>query len=78
MVWVLLAASMAGASASESIESIETRPGITQRFLLVTPAEWRQVTAVVLFPGCAGYLGLAAGRLERMRGNFLLRARARE
>jgi hypothetical protein len=60
--------------AAERIVDIPTRPGVTQRLLVVTPAAPK--AAVVLFAGGHGGLQLAAdGAIGWGRGNFLVRSR---
>ena len=71
---LLLAAGVRGAAAEE-VRTVRSRPGVTQSFLLVRPAE-RPVATVVLFSGGNGLLGLGSGRLKA-GGNFLVRNRAR-
>jgi pimeloyl-ACP methyl ester carboxylesterase len=71
---VLLTARLAG-GAAEEVRAVPSRPGVTQSFLLVRPAE-RPVATVVLFSGSNGLLGLGSGRL-RAGGNFLVRNRTR-
>lgn len=53
---------------------IPTRPGVTQRFLVITPDKSR--AAVILFAGGDGGLTLEAdGRISKLAGNFLVRTR---
>ncbi|UCE83483.1 MAG: alpha/beta hydrolase [Deltaproteobacteria bacterium] len=62
-------------SSSELVE-IETRPGVTQKFILITPVD--PVAAVVLFAAGRGKLGMAGfgGKPTLARSdNFLVRAR---
>jgi predicted alpha/beta-hydrolase family hydrolase len=61
--------------AADDLRSIPSRPGVTQSFLLVRPAE-HPTAAVVLFAGGNGALHLGTGRLG-LGGNFLVRNRAR-
>lgn len=69
---LLLLPSLALAQAVSSVE-IATRPGVTQRFLLLTPE--KPGAAVILFAGGDGYIGIdSAGKLQRS-GNFLVRSR---
>lgn len=52
---------------------LPTRPGITQRILVITPDQPK--AAVILFAGGDGFLGIDGdGRLQR-GGNFLVRSR---
>lgn len=56
------------------IIDIPTRPGVTQRFLIITPDKPR--AAVILFAGGDGGLTLEAdGRIPKLAGNFLVRSR---
>jgi len=58
---------------AQQVIDLPTRPGITQRALVITPANAR--AAVILFTGGDGFLGMdSAGRLQR-GGNFLVRSR---
>jgi dienelactone hydrolase len=53
---------------------IPTRPGVTQRFLIITPEKSR--AAVILFAGGDGGVTLHAdGRIPKLAGNFLVRSR---
>jgi pimeloyl-ACP methyl ester carboxylesterase len=53
---------------------IPTRPGVTQRFLLIAPEKPK--AAVILFAGGDGGLTLEAdGRIPKLAGNFLVRSR---
>jgi pimeloyl-ACP methyl ester carboxylesterase len=61
--------------AADDLRTIPSRPGVTQSFLLVRPAE-RPTAAVVLFAGGNGALHLGTARLG-LAGNFLVRNRAR-
>ena len=58
----------------EALQIVETRPGVTTRFLLVGPD--KPVASVILFAGGHGRLGLdLSGRMAWGRGNFLVRSR---
>lgn len=62
------------AQTAERVVDIPTRPGVTQRMLVLTPPEPK--AAVVLFAGGHGGLQLAAnGSIKWGEGNFLVRAR---
>jgi pimeloyl-ACP methyl ester carboxylesterase len=65
----------AGAGAVESsVRDLQTRPGVTLRFLLLKPE--RPAAGIVLFAGGHGGLGLGAnGALSWGHGNFLVRSR---
>jgi pimeloyl-ACP methyl ester carboxylesterase len=53
---------------------IPTRPGVTQRFIVITPEKPK--AAVILFAGGDGGLTLEAdGRIPKLAGNFLVRSR---
>lgn len=71
---LLVAGAPVGRAAAD-LRTIPSRPGVTQSFLLVRPAE-RPTAAVVLFAGGNGALKLGTGRLG-LGGNFLVRNRAR-
>jgi pimeloyl-ACP methyl ester carboxylesterase len=64
-----------GGGAADDLRTIPSRPGVTQSFLLVRPAEGPLAT-VVLFAGGNGALRLG-GRKLGLAGNFLVRNRAR-
>ncbi|MSO93965.1 MAG: alpha/beta hydrolase [Rhodospirillales bacterium] len=69
-----LARSAAADILSETVVTVDTRPGVTQSFALVKPAN--PVAAAILFPGGGGNLDLANLPKEN-RGNFLVRTRQR-
>ena len=59
---------------TEKAVDVPTRPGVTQRFLLIAPDNPKAV--LILFAGGEGLLQVGAGgNIGRMRGNFLVRAR---
>jgi pimeloyl-ACP methyl ester carboxylesterase len=69
----LLIATSASAQSVRTID-IPTRPGATQRFLIITPDKPK--AAVILFAGGDGGLTLEAdGRIPKLAGNFLVRSR---
>jgi pimeloyl-ACP methyl ester carboxylesterase len=69
----LLIATSASAQSARTID-IPTRPGATQRFLVITPDKPK--AAVILFAGGDGGLTLEAdGRIPKLAGNFLVRSR---
>ena len=72
---LLLICSIQGrAQVSEQVVDIPTRPGVTQRMLLLTPAAPKAV--VVLLAGGHGGLQLSAdGEMQWGKGNFLVRTR---
>jgi len=59
----------------EELQTIPTRPGVTQAFLLVKPAS-RPVASVSLFAGGDGRLALSDRGIGSGRNNFLVRTRA--
>jgi hypothetical protein len=69
---LLVATPMAQAQAVQSVLDIPTRPGVTQRLLLLEPPEPK--AAALLFAGGHGGLQLsAAGAMQWGKGNFLRR-----
>lgn len=60
----------------EEFETISTRPGVTQPFLLIRPTG-QAVASVILFAGGDGELGLSPGGIGRGANNFLVRNRQR-
>lgn len=81
--WPLLLAGLwfaaTAAAGSEQLVTLDTRPGVQQKFLLLTPD--KPVAAVILFPGGNGVveLGGSADHPEvgrALRSNFLVRTRA--
>jgi pimeloyl-ACP methyl ester carboxylesterase len=58
------------------VVDIPTRPGVTQRAIVITPE--RPKAAVILFAGGDGALQLdSGGRIHKLAGNFLIRSRQR-
>jgi dienelactone hydrolase len=76
---ILRLAPAAPAAAGEiagRVEELTTRPGVTLRFLLLTPSE--PAGSLILFAGGHGNLDLGPdGRIGWGRGNFLVRTRQR-
>jgi len=71
---LVLLAGRAGAQTPQAVVDIPTRPGVTQRLLVLTPPGAR--AAVVLLPGGHGGLHLFAnGSMGWGEGNFLVRSR---
>ncbi len=64
------------AAAAEELVTVPTRPGVTQSFLVLRPAG-PPAASVVLFAGGHGALALSAAGVGSLRGNFLVRNRAR-
>jgi pimeloyl-ACP methyl ester carboxylesterase len=76
---LLLAATLpapAAQAADEEVRTIPARPGVTQSFLLLRPAG-TPAASVILFAGGDGNLALSARGLGQLKGNFLVRTRAR-
>ena len=70
----LLACWMAGALAQEAqIIDLPTRPGVTDRILVMAPAA--PTAVVVLISGGAGNVDIAGNGYIRHEGNFLVRSR---
>src|SRR5262245_61024960 len=64
-------ASAANAAVEKAVDVI-SRPGVTQRFLLIAPDNPKAV--LILFAGGEGLLQInTGGGIGRMRGNFLVR-----
>src|SRR5688500_1644487 len=71
---LLLGGLCARASAADKVVDIPTRPDVTQRLLVLAPADVK--AAVVLVPGSHGGLQLFPnGSLKWGEGNFLVRSR---
>ena len=66
-----------GAPSAEDIVILSTRGGVTQSYLLSSPAAGKARAVAVLFPGGAGAIELEreAARTLLDRGNFLVRSR---
>jgi len=74
VVILILLAPAAQAGLSQRVVDIPTRPGVTQRFLLITPEQPR--AAVILFSGGHGGLKISdSGAFAWGGGNFLVRSR---
>jgi len=75
-VLVLLAVATPGQAFEAGVKTLESRPGVTESFLLVQP-ETVPVASVILFAGGDGVIGLArAGNPNWGRTNFLVRSRS--
>lgn len=70
----LVAATPAHAQVSESLRTIESRPGVTQPFVVVESAG-APVASVILFPGGEGVVGFKGPGPFPRGGNFLVRNR---
>ncbi|HEX9684687.1 MAG TPA: alpha/beta hydrolase [Burkholderiales bacterium] len=66
-----------GSASAEDIVILATRGGVTQPYLLSSPAAGKARAVAILFPGGAGKVNLEreAGRAVLDRGNFLVRSR---
>lgn len=70
---IALLVSVPLAHAADKVVDIPTRPGVTQRFLLIEPPDAK--AAVVLFAGGHGGLQMdKSGALQWGKGNFLVRS----
>jgi pimeloyl-ACP methyl ester carboxylesterase len=69
---LLLGVQLARAQAPQVVD-IPTRPGVTQRMLVLQPAEVS--SALVLLPGGLGRVGISDSGTLRNAGNFLVRSR---
>lgn len=70
----LLACALAAQAATPEVVDVPSRPGVTQRILVITPDKPK--AAVILFAGGDGGLTLETdGRIPKLSGNFLLRSR---
>jgi hypothetical protein len=74
LLLLLLAAACAGARAQEVVD-VPTRPGVTDRILVLAPAE--PAAVAVLLAGGSGEVGIGADGRPRRGGNFLVRSRQR-
>jgi dienelactone hydrolase len=71
---VIFGASFASAQMSQRVVDIPTRPGVTQRIVLVGADNPK--AAVILFPGGHGGLGISSnGSFDWGKNNFLVRSR---
>lgn len=70
MLWAMLTPALA----ADRVESIPTRPGVTQSFWLVEPAGPPRAIAIVILGG-DGDLAFDADGPTKQRGNFLMRVR---
>ncbi len=74
LLTTLLSAATAAAQTATRTIDIPTRPGVTQRFIVITPDKPK--AAVILFAGGDGGLTLEAdGSIPKLAGNFLVRSR---
>ena len=77
IVIVLLTLSAPCVNALEGeLRTIPTRPGVTQPFLLIRPAD-KPIASVILFAGAHGRLALSPRGIGWGEGNFLVRNRER-
>ncbi len=70
MLWAVLAPALA----ADRVESIPTRPDVTQSYWLVEPAGQPRAIAIVILGG-DGDLAFDAGGPTKQKGNFLMRVR---
>ena len=73
---LLLVRPVPASALDEKILTIPSRPGVTESFVLIRPAE-APVASVILFMGGRGALGLSRGPLGPRNTNFLVRTRQR-
>jgi dienelactone hydrolase len=74
LLWCVLVASSHGHAQSPRVVDVASRPGVTQRLLLLPADNARAV--VMLFAGGHGGVQLGAdGTMRELRGNFLIRSR---
>lgn len=66
---------LAGAASAQQVVDLPTRPGVTQR-LLVVPAPAARATLIMLAGGHGGLQVQADGSLQWGAGNFVVRTRA--
>ncbi len=60
----------------EEVRTVPARPGVTESFLLLRPAD-TPVASVILFAGGDGNLALTTAGPGQLQGNFLVRTRLR-
>ena len=58
---------------TETVETVEVRPGVVQPYLLLTPKD--PVATVILFAGYGGYLNITQDGIQQPSENFLVRTR---
>src|ERR1700751_1657058 len=76
LVLLGVSASTSSGDVAQRVVDVPTRPGVTQRFLLLSPREPK--ATVVLFAGDDGGLNIAAGggfQNGNLGANFLVRSR---
>ena len=71
---LLLVRPVPASALDEKILTIPSRPGVTESYVLIRPAE-APVASVILFMGGRGALGLSRGPLGPRNTNFLVRTR---
>lgn len=67
-------ASLAGAQTTQKVVDIPTRPGVTQRMIVIAPAQ-PQAAVVLLAGGNGGLQVYPNGSMNRGNSNFLVRSR---
>jgi hypothetical protein len=71
---IFFSAAYAQTPTPTQVVDLQTRPGVTQRMIVLTPSEPK--ATVILFSGGDGGLAIQAdGTLQRGNGNFLVRSR---
>lgn len=77
MLWLFLGAMPAVAATATSLVTLGTRPGVTQKFILIKPDQ--PVGSMILFAGGNGVLNLQESGgsivINSLSGNFLVRTR---
>lgn len=66
----------AGAARATTLETIVSRPGVTEKFLLLPASNGAPKASVILFTGGDGRIGLTPASIDKPMGNFLARTRA--
>ena len=69
-------APLAARGVDEEVRTVPARPGVTESFLLLRPAD-TPVASVILFAGGDGNLALTTAGPGQLQGNFLVRTRLR-
>jgi hypothetical protein len=74
---ILLVVLHSASALADELVTLPTREGITQSYLLATPASAAPLAAAILFPGGGGNINLRAegGQLKFGPNNFLVRTR---
>jgi pimeloyl-ACP methyl ester carboxylesterase len=64
-----------GQARAATLETIPTRPGITETFILIPAQGGPAKASVILLVGGDGHMGLSPARMDNPSGNFLARSR---